>query len=76
MTHGVMARALPVKPKVDPVDFTIPVDPYECSESFGAGSKRSRFETAGVMQGCKVMTGRLNDRVQRGVQNPWRRAGR
>lgn len=40
--------------------FTIPADPYECSESFGAGAKRSRFETAGVMQGCKVMTGRLN----------------
>ena len=40
--------------------FTIPADPYECSESFGMGAKRSRFETAGVMQGCKVMTGRLN----------------
>ncbi len=60
MTRGVMAQALPVKPEVDPVGFTIPADPYECSESFGTGAKRSRFEMAGVMQGCKVMTGRLN----------------
>lgn len=59
LTDGVMARALPVKSACNPVGFTIPADPYECSESFGVGAKHSRFESAGAMQGCSVATVRL-----------------
>lgn len=59
LTNGVLAKALPVKPEVDAITFTIPTDPYECSESFGLGARRSCFETAGTMQGCKVTTCRL-----------------
>lgn len=60
LTQGVMARALPVKGSSNVSSFSIPADPYECSEEFGVGAKRSCFETAGVMQGCSIVTGRLD----------------
>lgn len=56
---GVMADALPARCVA--TEATIPIydDPFENTERFGVGLKTSPFQNAGVMQGCTVMTAKV-----------------
>lgn len=57
---GVMASALPVLPAVfGERRFELPAEPYEASDSFGAGLKVSPWENAGCMQGGAAYTCRV-----------------
>lgn len=60
MVGGVMAEAFPVEQVGDAKELELYADPYENSELFGAGCKRSPFEHAGVMQGGCVRTARVS----------------
>lgn len=53
---GVLSSALPIADPERISRFAISKDPYEVSESFGAGAKKSPFETGGVCQGFEVAT--------------------
>lgn len=53
---GVLADALPIQKPEHVARFDIPSDPYEASQNFGKGMKKSPFETGGVCQGCEVAT--------------------
>ena len=56
-TEGVFAESFPITQNLQREDnFSISIDPFEMSESFGWGAKTSRFQDAGVMQGGKVYT--------------------
>ncbi len=56
LNDGVMAHAFPIH-RVEAWDeFEVLSDPAENSERFGIGKKVSQFKTAGVMQGCRVVT--------------------
>lgn len=56
---GVMADALPARGTSAEATFSIYDDPFENTERFGAGLKVSPFQNAGVMQGCTVMTAKV-----------------
>lgn len=60
LADGVMAQAFPISSPAKVAEFSIPSDPYECSEKFGVGARRSSFEIAGAMQGCNVVTGAVD----------------
>lgn len=55
-SDGVMACALPIKAPENFAEFDVPADPYEATQSFGAGCRKSPFLTGGVMQGLHVLT--------------------
>ncbi len=57
--HGVMAQALPIHEPASYSEVEIPADPYETTLSFNKGGKVSPFETAGAMQGNKVVTAKI-----------------
>ena len=54
-----MADALPARGTSAEATFSIYDDPFENTERFGAGLKVSPFQNAGVMQGCTVMTAKV-----------------
>lgn len=56
LENGVMARAFPALYADEKTELDVSPDPYENSASFGIGKKVSPFMSAGVMQGCKVLT--------------------
>ena len=56
LENGVMARAFPALYADEKTELDVLPDPYENSASFGIGKKVSPFMSAGVMQGCKVLT--------------------
>ena len=56
LSAGVMARALPIEEGYITTELSVFEDPYESSERFGVGLKKTPFENAGVMQGCQVVT--------------------
>ena len=54
---GVMAQAFPITDDVtDIATVDVSADPYEVSQNFGVGLKMSPFQNAGVMQGGKALT--------------------
>lgn len=56
LASGVLAEAFPLAP-VDAWDeLNVFEDPAENSERFGVGMKVSPFKSAGVMQGCHILT--------------------
>lgn len=59
LDEGVMACALPATRMNEPRAFSVFGDPYENTRQFGVGCKESAFENAGVMQGFKVLTTRV-----------------
>lgn len=56
MRRGVMAKAFPAVYPDEMTELDVLPDPYENSTRFGVGQKVSQFKTAGVMQGCHVLT--------------------
>ena len=56
LENGVMAHAFPAIYAGEKTELDVLPDPYENSASFGVGKKVSPFMSAGVMQGCKVLT--------------------
>lgn len=56
LENGVMAHAFPAIYASEKTELDVLPDPYENSASFGVGKKVSPFMSAGVMQGCKVLT--------------------
>ena len=56
MRRGVMAKAFPAVYPDEMEELDVLPDPYENSTRFGVGRKVSQFKTAGVMQGCHVLT--------------------
>lgn len=56
LENGVMAHAFPALYAGEKTELDVLPDPYENSASFGIGKKVSPFMSAGVMQGCKVLT--------------------
>ena len=57
---GVFAEAFPVTENIERIDsFTIGIDPYEVTNSFGINHKTSRFQDSGTMQDGKVYTAKL-----------------
>lgn len=57
---GVFAEAFPVTENIERIDsFTIGIDPYEVTNSFGISHKTSRFQDSGTMQDGKVYTAKL-----------------
>ena len=56
MRRGVMAKAFPAVYPDEMAELDVLPDPYENSTRFGVGQKVSQFKTAGVMQGCHVLT--------------------
>lgn len=56
LLDGVMADALPAKLASSVSEFCLLSDPFENSERFGLGLKKSPFLRAGVMQDGKVVT--------------------
>ena len=56
LENGVMAHAFPALYADEKTELDVLPDPYENSASFGIGKKVSPFMSAGVMQGCKVLT--------------------
>ena len=56
LENGVMARAFPALYADEKTELDVLPNPYENSASFGIGKKVSPFMSAGVMQGCKVLT--------------------
>lgn len=59
LTSGVMATALPARAIGGSEAFPVFADPYENTERFGVGRKTSPFQNAGAMQGCKVVTAKV-----------------
>ena len=59
LTSGVMATALPARAVGGSEAFSVFADPYENTERFGVGRKTSPFQNAGAMQGCKVVTAKV-----------------
>lgn len=56
LKDGILAHALPIKEPATFDSFSIPDDPYETTQTFNLGGKRSPFNIAGVMQDCRVRT--------------------
>ena len=56
LREGVMAKAFPAVYPDEFNELNVLPDPYENSTRFGLGQKTSQFKTAGVMQGCHVVT--------------------
>ncbi len=56
LENGVMAHAFSALYADKKTELDVLPDPYENSASFGIGKKVSPFMSAGVMQGCKVLT--------------------
>ncbi|MFC0265169.1 DNA (cytosine-5-)-methyltransferase [Alloscardovia macacae] len=56
MTSGVMYEAFPIHTPENLTEFSVPTDPYEATQDFGKGMKKSPFEVAGVMQNFSVVT--------------------
>lgn len=56
LKNGVLANALPIKDVDAVASFDIPADPYETTQSFNVGGKKSPFLKNGVMQDCHVVT--------------------
>lgn len=56
LENGVMAHAFSALYADEKTELDVLPDPYENSASFGIGKKVSPFMSAGVMQGCKVLT--------------------
>lgn len=56
VVDGVLAKALPIKSPERVSRFEIASDPYEVSEKFGIGTKKSPFGTGGVCQNFQVVT--------------------
>ena len=56
MCDGVMARAFPATYPDAMAELDVFPDPYENSTRFGLGRKTSQFKSAGIMQGCHVLT--------------------
>ena len=58
ISEGVLASALPIVRPAKYAKVEIPRDPYEATKAFnvGAGSKKSPFGNAGVMQRFRVVT--------------------
>lgn len=56
LNSGVMAEAFPIAHVDEADEFYLLDNPAENSDKFGMGGKVSRFKTAGVMQGGRVMT--------------------
>lgn len=62
---GVFAEAFPITALIEREDnFSVGIDPYEVTTSFGIGDKTSRFQDSGVMQGGKVYTAKLTARYE------------
>lgn len=61
---GVLARSLPIDEPEGVFRFEISSDPYEVSEGFGTGLKRSPFRTGGVCQNFQVATFDLEERYE------------
>ena len=59
VSTGTLARAFPVTRDVSLLTGTISDDPYEVSRDFGRELKVSPWESAGVMRGGVVHTGRV-----------------
>ncbi|MDO4437310.1 MAG: Sau3AI family type II restriction endonuclease [Coriobacteriaceae bacterium] len=59
LASGVMAEALPACAVGDLATFSVFADPYENTERFGEGAKASPFLNSGVMQGCNVVTAKV-----------------
>lgn len=59
LTHGVMATAFPMTPPTRIDRVSIPLDPYETSQSFNRGGKIAPFSDAGVMVGNEAVTCRV-----------------
>lgn len=56
LKDGVLATALPIKNIEKVSTFDIPNDPYETTQSFNLGGKKSPFLKNGVMQDCHIVT--------------------
>lgn len=56
LESGIMADALPARAVSTNNILSIHSDPYQNTKNFGLGLKASPFQNAGVMQGCKVAT--------------------
>lgn len=62
---GIFAEAFPITALVEREDnFSIGIDPYEVTTSFGIGDKTSRFQDSGVMQDGKVYTAKVTARYE------------
>lgn len=61
IVEGVLADALPAKEPEHVSSFEIPSDPFEASEGFGIGLKKSPFQTGGVCQNYQVATCSLEE---------------
>lgn len=59
LTSGVMADALSARVVGREASFSVFADPYENTERFGVGGKTSPFLNAGVMQGYRVVTAKV-----------------
>lgn len=55
-TDGVLGKALPISEPSSLREIVIPTDPYVATNSFGAGAKRSVFDTGGIMQDFYALT--------------------
>lgn len=53
---GIMASALPIKAPADFREFDIAHDPYEITNNFNKGGKKSPFGVAGAMSGFHICT--------------------
>lgn len=56
LEDGIFADAFPAEVAEGASSFSLFADPYENSEHFGLGLKKSPFMRAGVMQDCRVLT--------------------
>lgn len=56
LSNGIMARAFPIKPIENVNHVRILDDPFENSDRFGVGLKKSPFLAAGVMQFGQIAT--------------------
>lgn len=62
---GVFAEAFPITDLIEREDnFSVGIDPYEVTTSFGIGDKTSRFQDSGVMQDGKVYTAKVTARYE------------
>lgn len=68
LQNGVMAEAFPMTLQGEPQELTVFEDPYDDTELFGVGLKASPFLGAGVMQGCKVLTAKVEPAYEGGCQ--------
>ena len=60
VTSGVLVEAFPIAAIEAEDTFEIASDPYEVSEAFGVGDKKSRFMNAGCMCAGVVWTGKVS----------------